>query len=306
MGDDLVLQIPPLRRPWTIFTRAKERRGVPVMILRQFLPSFGWLMVCGVTITEGSETILEQVGHLVHNCGAAFMFLSYIVFEFHALWLSPIVKMSGREKKLRKIIIIVCFVFSVGFEMIPDLLLPDASPEYSCAARCQRPTDLEFLTAFQTCSPFLTTCTDQWVVPSKANLSFLISKERYGSLAKAGDANERQKVMLLNTADGWVLFVKQLTYWCEVLAGLTLLFSHFVIWWFAPERPHNFLDELLDMRRYLDLIRRSPRTAIDLGRLRRLDLVSSRQFFLERASRSASSFHPFPMHFVESSIPLLT
>merc|ERR1711871_86277 len=126
--------------------------------------------------------------------------------------------------------------------------------------------------------------------------------------AKAGKFNERRKVMLLNTADGWVLFLKQLTYWCEVLAGLTLLVSHFVIWWFAPERPHNFLDELLDMRKHIDFIKQHQP---DLGRLRRLDLTNSRRFltprpvFLERTLRNAMCVSPFPSRAGDASTPLL-
>mmetsp|Transcript_93404 Transcript_93404/g.273463 ORF Transcript_93404/g.273463 Transcript_93404/m.273463 type:complete len:109 (+) Transcript_93404:652-978(+) len=42
--------------------------------------------------------------------------------------------------------------------------------------------------------------------------------------------------------------LKVANYWLEVLAGLTLLASHLVIWYFCPERNVELGDELPDIQ----------------------------------------------------------
>lgn len=240
VGDDLVLQIPPLRRPWQIFTRTNEKHGVALLLFRQFSPPVGIMMVCGVTIYQGTRTYTQAVAAGVHNLGATMLFPVYIAFEIHALWLSPVVRFSKDlpftwlpEKLLRQMIIVICAVLALGFEVFGDFVIPDCHPDYSCKDGVT----------------FWETCTDQWEIPTLENIAYIRGHERYGALAIAGEAYENNSTLLLNTATGWVLVAKQATFWFEVFAGLALLLSHIAIWWCAPERPHAFAEEVLDITR---------------------------------------------------------
>merc|ERR1719401_326584 len=47
---------------------------------------------------------------------------------------------------------------------------------------------------------------------------------------------------LSNTASGMDLFMKKLEFWGEVFAGLFMIASHWVIWYYCPERQLD-LDE---------------------------------------------------------------
>merc|ERR1711879_224658 len=70
----------------------------------------------------------------------------------------------------------------------------------------------------------------------------------YADALKADAANHTGETLLLNTATGWVLSMKQAECWLETFAGLTMLGSHLVIWYYAPERKTDLVDQLDDIQ----------------------------------------------------------
>merc|ERR1712137_298160 len=84
--------------------------------LRQFFPPIGMMLVCCITVTRGKRDFAQVCAASVHTVGAVMMIVSYIGFEMHALWLSPLVRCWPRERRMRKALIILCTVCALGFE----------------------------------------------------------------------------------------------------------------------------------------------------------------------------------------------
>merc|ERR1719362_767534 len=55
------------------------------------------------------------------------------------------------------------------------------------------------------------------------------------------------KKTLQDTASGWFLVLKILSYAGEVICGVNLIFSHLTIWYFCTERHIDLEDELTEM-----------------------------------------------------------
>eukprot|EP00927_Polykrikos_kofoidii_P063329 TRINITY_DN58133_c0_g1_i1.p1 TRINITY_DN58133_c0_g1~~TRINITY_DN58133_c0_g1_i1.p1 ORF type:complete len:344 (-),score=39.91 TRINITY_DN58133_c0_g1_i1:99-1130(-) len=208
--------------------------SVPVIFLRQFLPPIGMMLVCCITVTQGQRNFTQRIAADIHTFGAVLMIAGYIGFEVHALWFSEIVRISPRERRVRKIAIIVCGICAIGFQGCGVAL----SKLGTCGASCSCGSD----------ALFTQTCTDQWVVPTLTNVTDAKLLGHLASFQQAGAANEIHATLLANTATGYVLFLKQVNYWCEVFAGLAMLFSHLVILYYCQERKLDLDEDLPEIR----------------------------------------------------------
>eukprot|EP00927_Polykrikos_kofoidii_P051604 TRINITY_DN4539_c0_g1_i1.p1 TRINITY_DN4539_c0_g1~~TRINITY_DN4539_c0_g1_i1.p1 ORF type:complete len:380 (-),score=49.17 TRINITY_DN4539_c0_g1_i1:55-1194(-) len=199
----------------------------PAIYLRMFLPPTGMLLVCCITVTQGARDFSQKIAAGIHIMGATVMIGGYMVFEVHALWWSKVVTMKEKEQRIRKAIIIVCGICSVGFQVCGMLL----GKLNACGELCSCDSN----------ALWSQTCTDQWVIPTRADVDQAQASLHEAAYLSAGAAYERQTTLLANSASGWVLNLKQANYWFEVFAGATMLASHFVIWYYCKER-HVKLD----------------------------------------------------------------
>ena len=87
-------------------------------------------------------------------------------------------------------------------------------------------------------------CADQWTVPTREQVALAANRSYYAASVRADDAYHNNVTLLYNTAGGWVLSLKQADCWLETFAGLTMLASHLVIWYYAPERSAGLVQEL--------------------------------------------------------------
>lgn len=220
--------------------RAGERPiWVSLVSLRQFLPPVGLMMVVCIEVTSGPRTFCEAVAAGVHTLGAVMMFLTYIAFEFHALWWSPVLKVCGAERVLRKWLAIAALVFSVGFQLcgvISSMCVKSCNS--GPVGKCSCTND----------APYGKLCVDQWRVPTLDDVEYSNATHHYGAWVLEVQAYAQRQELLLNTATGWFLTLKEANYWMEVFAGLSLLTSHLVIWYFCPERNVELGVELPDIQ----------------------------------------------------------
>jgi len=209
---------------------------VNLISLRQFLPPVGLMMVVCITVTTGPRTFCEAVAAGLHTVGAVLMFVAYIAFEFHALWWSPVLYVRGLERWFRKWLAILALICSVGFQLCG---LCSTILQKSCVGG---------LCSCKSSAPFTELCVDKWQVPTLDDIAYSRNMSYYGAWVREATALEDKEELLLNTASGWYLVLKMATYWLEVCAGLFLLTSHLVIWYFCPERNVELGCELPDIQ----------------------------------------------------------
>jgi hypothetical protein len=202
--------------------------NIPFIVFRYIMPPLGMMIVCGVTVTLGVRDFPEKIGATIHTLGAVMAIGGYILFEIHALWISKIVILNDRERFLRRVIIILCAIFALTFEVCGVIIGRQQACAFESLAQTPRPCPLY----------------DHWVVPSQKDLDYLESHKRWGALAAAEQAKTDGTSMLYDTASGWVLVTKMINFSGETLAGIFMLVSHVTIWYYADERQFDCPDDM--------------------------------------------------------------
>jgi len=230
IGDDLMIGPPYLGKN----ANGKDR-GVSVLMLRQFLPPIGIMIVaCIPAPPAANRQFTDKVSSIVHTLGAVMSIGGYAVIELYTLiraegkWGNLPVKFDtiqvykGKwgEWTTRMGVIICCLVCVGGFQLFGVLL-----------GQADR---------FDIC------CTDEWRVPTEKDLEVLKSHRGEGYYVEDSIAKAHQVKLLYRAAYGPVLIFKLGEYWFEVLSGLLMLYSHMVIWWYCPERHIDLDEELPD------------------------------------------------------------
>eukprot|EP00929_Paragymnodinium_shiwhaense_P068969 TRINITY_DN34795_c0_g1_i1.p1 TRINITY_DN34795_c0_g1~~TRINITY_DN34795_c0_g1_i1.p1 ORF type:complete len:419 (-),score=62.96 TRINITY_DN34795_c0_g1_i1:351-1550(-) len=230
--------------------------GLTMLNLRQFLPPVGMLLVCCITVTRGQRTISESIAASVHTMGAVMMIGGYIFFECHSLWvLRNVTTASGKphikptEKKIRIFLMVICAITALGFQVCGVV---GSKVQARCAASgacdCVEPKE-GLGTVFN--PKWYTTCTDIYKIPTKEDLEEAENESRYGRLAALADAWEFKRSVIYNTAGGWFLTLKMVNFWCEVVAGLSMLASHGVIYYNCEERKLDLEERLPPLRSHM-------------------------------------------------------
>eukprot|EP00929_Paragymnodinium_shiwhaense_P049162 TRINITY_DN24814_c0_g1_i1.p1 TRINITY_DN24814_c0_g1~~TRINITY_DN24814_c0_g1_i1.p1 ORF type:complete len:430 (+),score=45.87 TRINITY_DN24814_c0_g1_i1:70-1359(+) len=230
-------------------------RDVTYVNLRTFWPPVGMLLVCCCTVTRGPRDDSEKLAVWVHTIGAVMMLGGYMVFECHSLWRlwSHPSALQRKEKHIRAALMLLCIVTACLFEVcsvvaastITRCLLSQERSIGGC--RC----DSEQARAAFMTEGWKTTCIDEYLEPTQANITDAEEQHHLLVAVRLELAIARKKAVLYNTASGWFLFLKQINFWCEVIAGLSMLASQGAIYWFCLERAVNLDDTLPPLERHL-------------------------------------------------------
>eukprot|EP00931_Biecheleriopsis_adriatica_P121719 TRINITY_DN9677_c0_g3_i1.p1 TRINITY_DN9677_c0_g3~~TRINITY_DN9677_c0_g3_i1.p1 ORF type:complete len:400 (+),score=32.22 TRINITY_DN9677_c0_g3_i1:151-1350(+) len=178
---------------------------IPFLHLRTFMPPIGMMLVAFVPLPQSSN-FGETFASAIHYAGASTALGGYGVFEFYTLVFAEYVHMEPKERILRSILCATCLMGLFGF------LVAGFLPKTSLC------------------------CGDEWRVPTAEDVALAKANGYPGLAMNAQIAKDTDKALLYNTASGIVLALKYVAYWSEVTAGLSMLFSMFTIWYFAPER----------------------------------------------------------------------
>lgn len=225
IGDDL-----KLFGGWCGQDRAGRPRGITVLMLRQFMPPIGMLLVATIPAPPGANReFTDQVSCIIHTIGAVMSIGGYAVIELYTLlWARQVVfdtSIRGRrhrvpEKLARGILISMCLFCIVAFQI--------------CGVLQNRGDQLGIC------------CNDVWEVPTEENIAMLKARGHIGQALIDQIANEKGEKMLLSTASGAFMVIKLCEYWFEVGSGLFMLASHLTIWYYCPERYIDLPEDLVD------------------------------------------------------------
>lgn len=198
-----------------VYTGEAKVPGTPIYwtTFRQLGPSMGLWLLVGVntyptTVALQSRGFTKMFCVLLHLMGAGMMFVGYMVCEIQCLR-SPEVApfIEPRERKVRQTLAILILG---GFVLF-------------CATQCF----LNVAKKLDIC------CGDEW----------LLKGEHYT------DHNDEPHLVsnpeIVNTASGTFLLIKIISFICEDVAGLALVFSHVAIWYFCEERQFDYGKETL-------------------------------------------------------------
>jgi hypothetical protein len=187
--------------------------------LRVFFPPIGLMLVALIQSTpEGLMGYRENIAEQIHANGAMAMIGSHCIFEFYALAMGQL-EISTAEKAVRWILSVLSLFFGVSFAITCQL--------YS------RATDLGIC------------CKDVWVVPNATNAEAAAANGH----VYIGDLDyhrlEYGKKMLVDSAYGWGLILKQMEFASEVLSVLFFALGLLAIWFFCEEREvENYMGDL--------------------------------------------------------------
>jgi len=187
------------------------------MMFRQFIPPAGMMLVATVTTTPFAQAaILDYFCISIHLFGAVLLFAGYGVVEAKTLgWCGlqqPIVaqKCVGEdEKTVRKRLLTGLVAWYVLFCVLQGVLL---LPLDQFGGK-----------------------NDHWETRKIQNPT-----------AEPGEL--MSQTILIDTASGFVLGLKILSYASEVCCGLFLIMSFMTIWWFCAERKADLRDELYQVQ----------------------------------------------------------
>jgi len=186
---------------------------------RQIVPAMGiWLLV-GVNTYPTPEAMASK-GYtkmfcvLLHLAGAGMLFVGYMFAELHTLGIWPFrrqhpdAKWPAIEKTEMRCRTTIAILITLGFVLF-----------------CIMQVALVVAKKFDVC------CPDEWILPGEVmNLT-----DHGGGLVTVRDTPQLQ-----NTASGTYLWLKILSYFCEDIAGLSLVISHLAIWYFCEERHVDY------------------------------------------------------------------
>lgn len=198
--------------------------------IRQFVPMIGlflvaWVSTTPVTRMQPSDFVTNQI----HILAATALFGGYILCEMVGLFVFHV---HGEGGTIRGAVIIGCAICAVTtivlqftYPYAPASILPcqDEYTEYTIG-----------------------NLTDRLAMKgSNGDPEVYLDARAYiESVSLAGGFSRSDPVTVLtNTAHGTCLFIKMLTFWSEVVAGVLGLGSHLIIWYYAPERKLKLGDD---------------------------------------------------------------
>lgn len=202
------------RYPWelrnvnTAQTAACSLAGV-----RTFIIPVGMILVAWVpVIPQARRTLKDKVAADIHSFGAVCFIIGYMLVEAAALCRLRN-RLRTKEKRWRWGALVCTALFTLMFGTIGSVL------------NSARAGSLEIC------------CADEWVNTTEAFISI------YGNASSPGMAaslrlyiRQYGSMVLINTASGRALALKVVEFWTETAAGLAVIFSHSLIWYFCEER----------------------------------------------------------------------
>jgi len=225
IGDDLTIL-----EGWLGTNNQGKPRGIQLLTLRQMLPPIGIMLVaCIPAPPQANRQFTDKVSSIIHTMGAVMSIGGYAFIEVYTLLGDDLpvkfdtVKVYNKgwgEWRVR-FVTILCCLFSIGAFQMFGLLCGQAKNLGIC-------------------------CEDVWEIPTQAELDILKTQRGQGFYFEDEIAATHNTHLLKQTASGTFVLLKLGQYWFEVLAGLFMLYSHLVIWWYCPERHIDLDEELPD------------------------------------------------------------
>jgi len=225
IGDDL-----KLFGGWLGKDNYGNERGIRVLMLRQFLPPIGIMMVaCIPAPPAANRAFTDKISSTIHTCGAVMSIGGYAFIELYTLLGNDLPVRFDTVKAYHKgwgewnvrFGVIICCLFCIGAFQMFGVLCSQAPKLGIC-------------------------CEDVWEIPTQADLDWLKTSRAQGYYFEDEIAKADHVHLLKQTASGTFMFFKLGQYWFEVLSGLFMLYSHLVIWWYCPERHIDLDEELPD------------------------------------------------------------
>lgn len=226
IGDDALLL-----NGWIGNDISGNPRGIKVLMLRQFLPPLGIMMVACIPAPPAANRLFtDVVSSTVHTIGAVMAIGGYAFIELATLtiWSHKVVldtPINGKthswsERSVRLILIGCCLFCIVAFQ-VSGFLLGHADKLGIC-------------------------CADEWQVPTSKDWDLLRAENEVGLKVEDEIAAANGKKLLLHTATGFYRVLKLSEYWFEVFSGLFMLASHLAVWFYCPERFIDLNESLPD------------------------------------------------------------
>eukprot|EP00927_Polykrikos_kofoidii_P038479 TRINITY_DN3282_c0_g1_i1.p1 TRINITY_DN3282_c0_g1~~TRINITY_DN3282_c0_g1_i1.p1 ORF type:complete len:332 (-),score=45.55 TRINITY_DN3282_c0_g1_i1:75-1070(-) len=184
------------------------------VMLRQFVPTVGMMLVAVVTTTPIAQaTVVDFFCIGIHLTGAVMLFAGYGVIEAITLGWGPFKRLEVTTRTIDakqhwwrcRLLDCIAFWYTIFCVLQVVLVMPMENSDKWTTIDIQDPP-----------------------------VGFVGSK----------DVSYIDSVILVDTASGFCLFLKLLSYASEVFCGLSLIFSFFVIWYFSGERHADLVDEL--------------------------------------------------------------
>jgi hypothetical protein len=192
--------------------------GVRVLNMRTLLPPIGMILVSHIQVLPMAQRgFRDHVSGAIHGIGAVMMIGGYSIFELQCL-LSKKAPMRGNERCIRWCLVLCTLFCGLCFGVIGATL---ANSE-----------DLGIC------------CMDVWRVPTIADIAKANGARHPGVAVKNMLARDDDRPRLFDTAHGMALNLKMLEYFMEVMSGIFMILSHWVIWWHCPERQLELGDTL--------------------------------------------------------------
>lgn len=217
VGDDL-----KVFGSWLGKTRGDKDVGPSLLMMRQFLPPVGIMLVaCIPAPPAANREFTDTVSCVIHTVGATMSIGGYAFIELYTIFsksTAVVFDEKRGEKQVRAVLIWSCLIAIVIFQLF-GFLAGHADKLGIC-------------------------CEDVWQVPKPSDWQQVNADTEPGLRIEDEIAAAHSQKMLLRTASGTYLFLKFGEYMGEVFSGLFMLASHLAIWWYCPER-HVDLDEKL-------------------------------------------------------------
>lgn len=181
---------------------------------RQFVPMVGlMLLICVPTVPMPEADLMDWFSIALHLVGASMMFVGYLVAELRCLSFLNLhqggvyLSIEGTEKIVRVCLAFVILVCFVTFDVITVILV------FFEGKIC---------------------CSDRWMNAGQSH-----DVQGFGKVIATGAHR-------VDTASSWMLFLKMLSYFSEVVAGLAILMSQLAIWFFCEERHVDYAELSLE------------------------------------------------------------
>lgn len=182
-------------------------------MFRQFVPTIGMMLVATVTSTPFAQaTKLDYICIVIHLTGAVMLFGGYCCVEVFAIGYGPIPQNSTTKKTIGE------------------------------AEKAVRKFCLSGIIFWYSAFCILTVVC---VLPLESWGGHNDVWETHYTVTDSG--TEMPEVVLVDTASGWVLWLKIGSYLSEVFCGLSLIASLLAIWYYCEERHSDLKDELLSV-----------------------------------------------------------
>jgi len=192
---------------------------VKYLDLRQFLTPLGMMIVCTLQeVPHALATEADKVTTTFHTLGAVMAIGGYALCEVYTLLLNNVVQIGRFERKVRWTFIIISIICVAVFEVAGGLM-----------------NSASFLGIC---------CDDEWVVASLQNRNTALAENHFESSQLDGVSIQSGEKVLNDTASQTFLFLKMLSFFGEMGAGVFMIFSHIAIFYFCEERLIDLDDQM--------------------------------------------------------------